>query len=466
MHVSVLQVRIGAKEIPYCIVEFLCAFGYSLYKELWHHFVMYAVLGTAMRTVAMILAGGEGTRLTVLSEKRAKPALPFAGKFRIIDFTISNCVNSGIYRVSVLTQYRPHSLNDHIGMGKPWDLDRLRGGVRLLQPYQGRGDQNWYAGTADAILQNLNVLSNNKADTALILSGDHIYKMDYGPMLDFHQQQGADLTIAVMPVPLEEAHRFGIMETNERDEIVQFHEKPEEPRGNLASMGIYVFNSRVLGQRLQETGPDGPRSDFGKHVVPAMLAAGDRVFSYPFSGYWVDVGTIDAYWQASLDLLEAEPALDLYTDNWPIYTRSEERPPAKFGPQAQVVQSMVSNGCEVRGQVRHSILSPGVYISPGAVVQDSIIMNDSWIGPGAFVKRAVIDKQVSVGVGAQVGYTESTAPAPNELLPDKLNSNHTVIGKGAFIPDSAHIGTNVIINSDRDEEDFPSDYVVRDGQTV
>ena len=414
----------------------------------------------------MILAGGEGTRLTVLSEKRAKPAVPFAGKFRIIDFTISNCVNSGIYTVGVLTQYRPHSLNEHVGIGKPWDLDRQHGGVRLLQPYQGRGEQDWYVGTADAILQNLNFLSENSADTALILSGDHIYKMDYRPMLDFHQQKGADVTIAVMPVPIEEAHRFGIMETNAADQIVEFHEKPKEPTGNLASMGIYVFNDRVLARRLQEKSADGPRSDFGKHVVPAMLAAGDRLYSYPFTGYWVDVGTVDAYWKTSLELLESSPALDLYTDDWPISTRSEERPPAKFGPQSQVVQSMVSNGCEVHGLVRNSILSPGVYVSPGAVVQDSVIMNDSWIGPGARVERVIIDKQVIVGFGAQVGCAMSAARPPNALLPDKLDSGLTVIGKDAFIPDGAQVGANVIVNSDRGEEDFPPNFVVEDGQTV
>lgn len=414
----------------------------------------------------MILAGGEGTRLTVLSEKRAKPAVPFAGKFRIIDFTISNCVNSGLNTIGILTQYRPHSLNEHIGIGKPWDLDRQRGGVRLLQPYQGRGMQQWYAGTANAILQNLNFLSGNGADTALILSGDHIYKMDYGPMLDFHHHKGADLTIAVMPVPIEEAHRFGIMETNAQDEIVQFHEKPENPTSNLASMGIYVFNTRVLAQRLQENGAGDPRSDFGKHVVPAMLAAGDSVVSYPFSGYWVDVGTVDAYWKTSLELLEDTPALDLYTDDWPISTPSEERPPAKFGPQSHVVQSMVSNGCEVHGMVRRSILSPGVYVSPGAVVQDSVIMNDSWIGPGAHIERVIVDKEVIVGFGARVGCAMSPAPPPNALLLDKLDSGHTVIGKSAFIPDGARIGTNVIVNSDKAEEDFPPDFVVEDGQSV
>ena len=419
-----------------------------------------------METVAMILAGGAGTRLTVLSEERAKPAVPFAGKFRIIDFTISNCVNSGLYTVGILTQYRPHSLNEHIGIGKPWDLDRQHGGIRLLQPYQGRGAQDWYAGTADAILQNLNFLSENGADTALILSGDHIYKMDYGPMLAFHHEKGADLTIAVMPVPIEEAHRFGIMETNAQGEIVRFHEKPAQPTGNLASMGIYAFSSRVLAQRLQEEGADGPRSDFGLHVVPDMLAAGDRVYSYPYSGYWVDVGTVDAYWKTSLELLEANPSLDLYADTWPIHTRSEERPPAKLGPQSQVIQSMVSNGCEVHGHVRRSILSPGVYVSPGAVVQDSVIMNDSWIGPGARVDRAIIDKQVIVGFGAQVGSAMSGDPRPNALTPDKLDGGQTVVGKGAFIPDGVRIGANVIVNSDSAEENFPPDLVVEDGQTV
>jgi len=269
-----------------------------------------------MRTIAMILAGGEGTRLTVLSEERAKPAVPFAGKFRIIDFTLSNCVNSGIYTVGVLTQYRPHSLNDHIGIGKPWDLDRSRGGVRLLQPYQARRGQNWYAGTADAIYQNLNFITENRAENVVILSGDHIYKMDYRPMIDYHLERGADLTVGVMPVPLEETHRFGIMSVDEEQRIVQFHEKPKDrDKGNLASMGIYVFNANTLERRLSEGRPDKPRNDFGKDIIPAMINAGDRVFAYRFEGYWVDVGTIDAYWITSLELLAATPALNRYTDN-------------------------------------------------------------------------------------------------------------------------------------------------------
>lgn len=417
-----------------------------------------------MTTIAMILAGGEGTRLTVLSEQRAKPAVPFAGKFRIIDFTLSNCVNSGIYTIGVLTQYRPHSLNEHIAIGKPWDLDRARGGVRLLQPYQGRGNQNWYAGTADAIQQNMNFVHEHNADHVLILSGDHIYKMDYRPMLAYHQEKNADLTIAVMPVPQEEASRYGIMEVADDGSITQFYEKPKENRGNLASMGIYIFNTNTLERRLNEASKETPREDFGKHVIPAMLAAGDRVFAYRFEGYWVDVGTVDSYWATNLDLVQSHPALDLYNEDWPLHTKSEERPPAKIGPQARVVQSMISNGCVVRGLVENSVLSPGVYVSPGAVVRNSIVMNDAWIGPGALIEKSVVDKQVIVGAGAQIGVGD--AAVVNEKMPDKLAAGITVIGKGAEIPDGMKVGTNVLINSARRPQDFPADGEVRDGQTI
>ncbi len=419
----------------------------------------------ANRTIALILAGGAGTRLTVLSEERAKPAVPFAGKFRIIDFTLSNCVNSGIYTVGVLTQYRPHSLNDHIGIGKPWDLDRGRGGVRILQPYEGRRGQQWYAGTANAIYQNMDFLQENRADQTLVLSGDHIYKMDYRPMVDFHRSQGADLTIAVMPVPLEETHRFGIMQVDSDQRIVQFYEKPKErDKGNLASMGIYVFNTHTLAKRLSEGSASTPRSDFGHHVIPAMLEAGDRVFAYKFEDYWVDVGTIDSYWQTNLALNQATPPLDLYNDHWPILTKSEERPPAKLGPQAKVVSSLISNGCIVRGLVINSVLSPGVYVSPGAVVKDSIVMNDTWVGPGALIDKSVIDKQVVVGAGAVVGTGDESVA--NEQMSDKLSFGITVVGKRAFIPEGSQIGRNVLINSGRDEAAFPPDKIVADGKTV
>jgi glucose-1-phosphate adenylyltransferase len=418
-----------------------------------------------MKTLAMILAGGAGTRLTVLSEKRAKPAVPFAGKFRIIDFTLSNCVNSGIHTVGVLTQYRPHSLNEHIGIGKPWDLDRARGGVRLLQPYQERGSQEWYRGTADAIYQNLSFIQDHDPETVLILSGDHIYRMDYGPLIQYHIDQGADLTIAVMPVPIEEAHRFGIMQVDEEGRIVQFYEKPTDPaKGNLASMGIYVFNAQVLARRLSEGTKESPREDFGKHVIPAMLESGDRVYAYRFEGYWVDVGTVDSYWATNLELTKPNPGLDLYSNDWPIRTRSEERPAVKIGPQAKAISSMLSNGCIIRGVVTNSVLSPGVIVSPGAIVKDSVIMNDTWIGPGAYVERAVIDKHVTVGPGAKIGVGDPTIA--NEQMPDRLNTGITVIGKGADIPDGAQIGCNVLINSDRKESDFPEGFVVPDGQTV
>ena len=364
----------------------------------------------------------------------------------------------------MLTQYRPHSLNDHIGIGKPWDLDRSRGGVRLLQPYQGRRGEQWYGGTADAIVQNLNFIEENRGDTVLILSGDHIYKMDYRPMIEFHRSKGADLTIGVMPVPLEETHRFGIMEVGEEDRITAFYEKPKErDKGNLASMGIYIFDARTLARRLVDA--DGKtRVDFGHDVIPAMLEAEDKVYAYTFKGYWVDVGTVDAYWSTNLALLEDEPQLDLYGDRWPIHTRSEERPAVKLGPQGKITRSMVSNGCVVRGAVENSVLSPGVYVSPGAVVKDSVVMNDAWIGPGAHLEKVVIDKQVMVGAGAIVGTGDMSVP--NELLPDRLYAGITVIGKSAVIPDRAKIGRNVLINSNRDEDAFPADGIVADGQTV
>lgn len=417
-----------------------------------------------MRIIAMIMAGGEGTRLSVLSEKRAKPSVPFAGKFRIIDFTLSNCVNSGIFDVAVLTQYRPHSLNAHIGNGKPWDLDRNDGGVQLLQPYQGRRDESWYKGTADAVYQNLSYVRERRANIVLVLSGDHIYKMDYSAMIDYHRRQRADLTVAVMDVPLEETDRFGIMSVDDDMRIVEFTEKPKNrDKGTLANMGVYVFSADVLERRLAGGGEGNPLIDFGKHVIPSMINQ-DRVFAYRFSGYWVDVGTIHSYWETSMDLLNPENTLDLYDQKWVIHTRSEERPPAKMGPQSRVSQSMISNGCIVRGQVEHSVLSPGVYVSPGAIVRNSVVMNDAWIGPGAVLDKVIVDKNVIIGAGAQVGYGEDYE-TPNKAQPDKLSTGETVIGKGAHVPPNIRIGRNVVINADRDEEDFPADEVAS-GETI
>ena len=419
-----------------------------------------------MQTLAILMAGGAGTRLTVLSDKRAKPAVPFAGKYRIIDFTLSNCVNSGIYDVAVLTQYRPHSLNTHIGIGKPWDLDRQRGGVHLRQPYQGgNADLDWYRGTADAVYRNLDFIQEKSPDTVLILSGDHIYKMDYREMLEYHRQKGADLTVAVMNVPLEETDRFGIMTVNRNMRITEFHEKPKErDKGTLASMGIYVFDTRVLLDRLSEGSDETPRIDFGKHVIPDMIAQ-DKVYAYPFEGYWVDVGTVHSFWDTNLALCgpEGSADLNLHDPNWVIHTRSEERPPVKLGPQAQVTDSLISNGCVIRGRVERSVLSPGVYVSPGAVVTESVIINDTWIGPGAIVNRAIIDENVVVGAGTKLGFGDDLTP--NQQMPDKLDSGISVVGAGAQIPGGLTIGRNVLIHSDRIESDFPGTDI-SSGETI
>lgn len=420
-----------------------------------------------MRTLAVLMAGGAGTRLTVLSDKRAKPAVPFAGKYKIIDFTLSNCVNSGIYDVAVLTQYRPHSLNAHIGIGKPWDLDRQRGGAHLRQPYQGsNADLDWYRGTADAVYRNLDFIEEKNPDLVVILSGDHIYKMDYRGMLDYHLEKGADLTVAVMNVPLEETDRFGIMTVNRNMRITEFHEKPKDrDKGTLASMGIYVFNTDVLIKRLSEGGEDAPRIDFGKDVIPAMISQ-DKVYAYAFDGYWVDVGTVQSFWETNLALTETATAevLNLHDPNWIVHTRSEERPPVKLGPQAQVSQSLISNGCVIRGRVEHSVLSPGVYVSPGAVVRDSVIINDTWIGPGAIVDRAIIDENAVIGAGTYLGYGDDLTIA-NHQMPDKLNTGITVVGAGAQIPGGLVIGRNVLIHSDVTEADFTGAEIAS-GETI
>jgi glucose-1-phosphate adenylyltransferase len=419
-----------------------------------------------MKTLAILMAGGAGTRLTVLSDKRAKPAVPFAGKYRIIDFTLSNCVNSGIYDIAILTQYRPHSLNTHIGIGKPWDLDRLRGGVHLRQPYQGSSaDLDWYRGTADAVFRNLDFVQDNQPDLVVILSGDHIYKMDYRPMLEYHQDKGADLTVGVMNVPLEETDRFGIMSVNRNMRVTEFAEKPKErDKGTLASMGIYVFNTDILIQRLTEGSAESPRIDFGKDVIPSMIAQ-DKVYAYAFEGYWVDVGTIQSFWETNLALTKPNGSdlLNLHDPNWVVHTRSEERPPVKLGPQAQVVDSMISNGCVIRGRVENSVLSPGVYVSPGAIVRDSVIINDTWIGPGAILDRAIVDENAVIGAGTFVGYGDDMTP--NHQMPDRLNTGITVVGAGAHIPGGLAIGRNVLIHSERVESDFQATEI-HSGETV
>jgi len=412
------------------------------------------------RTMAVILAGGEGERLSILSSVRAKPAVPFGGKYRIIDFTLSNCVNSDITNVVVLTQYNPRSLNDHIGLGRPWDLDRSHGGVRLLQPYIARGRvAEWYRGTADAVLQNLNVIEHNADDAVLVLAGDHIYKMDYQRFLTAHRRHRADVTIAVRRVPLAEASRMGVLAVDDGGRIVDWQEKPKQPKSDLASMGVYVFSKRALRKWLGED-----RHDFGRHVIPAMLDAGARVFGYQFDGYWQDVGTIQSYWEANMALVADQPELDLYDKDWLIHTRSEERAPAKVGPTAQVHRSLISHGCVINGTVVNSVLSPGVRVDVGAVVRDSIVMFDAVIRSGAVVDRAILDKEVVVGPGAIVGDGDDF-DTPNREEPGRLNTGITVVGKRTVIPRGTRIGRNCRIGGDVRAGDFTS-RVIRNGSSV
>lgn len=401
-----------------------------------------------MKTRVVILAGGEGSRLGVLTAKRAKPAVPFGGKYRIIDFTLSNCVNSGLFDIMLLTQYRPHSLNEHIGVGRPWDLDRsFTGGIRVYQPYKGRADTDWYLGTADAIQQNFTFLKEGRPDYVLVLSGDHIYQMDYGRMMAFHQQNAADLTIATLRVSLEEATRMGILATDDEYRVTQFVEKPKNPPGTLASMGIYIFNLEVLDKMLLE---DAQRSDsahdFGRDVIPRMIATGRRVFAYPYTGYWVDVGTIDSYWRAHMDLIKFPPLLDLNDRTWIIHTRSEERPPVLIQSGAKVVDSLITDGSIIApgAVVERSVLSPGVYVGPEAVVRESIVLTDSSIEGGARVERAIIDKQVTVGHNARVG----------RLDPSATDLGITTVGKSAQIPGGLVIGRGVVVGPNMGPTDF------------
>jgi glucose-1-phosphate adenylyltransferase len=401
----------------------------------------------------LILAGGQGSRLSILGEKRAKPAVPFAGKYRIIDFPLSNAVNSDLYRVAILTQYRPHSLMQHVGIGEPWDLNRTApNGVQIWQPYQGRKDQDWYRGTADALYQNRNLIAETGCDRVLVLSGDHIYKQDYRDLLGFHEAKGADLTVAVMHVSPDEVHRFGIMDTDADQRIMRFTEKPKHSESTLASMGIYVFNTRFLLRRLEQDAANRESShDFGKNIIPKMVER-DKVFACPFSGYWVDVGTISAYWETNLALLSENPALDLYDPGWVLHTRSKERPPVKLGSAGQSHDSLLSNGCVINGMVINSVLSPGVCVERGAVVRDSVIMNDTIVRSGAVVDRCVLDKEIEIGAGAQVGVGDDTTP--NQLEPANINTGITIVGKRARVPAGATIGRNCRIDPNTVREDY------------
>lgn len=392
-----------------------------------------------METLALILAGGRGSRLDLLSEKRVKPAVPFAGKYRIIDYTLSNCSNSGIYNIGILTQYLPFSLNEHIGIGSPWDLDRRDSRLTLMQPYR-----EWYGGTADAVKQNIDFIKRSKSKYVLILSGDHIYKMDYRKMIRAHEVNGAALTIAVQEVPWEDTHRFGILDADKNDKIVGFYEKPKNAPNNLASMGIYVFNTDVLVEALETIDEEG--LDFGKHVIPYLLDKKD-VYAYTFKDYWKDVGTYDAYLEANIELTATvdKIPLDMYDRDWKIHTRSEERPSVKIGSKATIEQALISNGSIVAGHVKRSVLSPGVIVHPTAKVVNSVILNDTEIMPGAIVENAIIDKNVIIGENARIGYGDDYTA--NKERPEVLSSGLNVIAKGVHVPAGTIIERNCRIYS-------------------
>jgi len=403
---------------------------------------------------ALLLAGGVGSRLSILSAKRAKPAVPFGGKYRIIDFTLSNCVNSGVDDIGILTQYRPMSLNEHIGNGKAWDLDRMTGGVTLLQPFLGRQTGDWYVGTADAVYQNLDQVTRRKVEHVLILSGDHVYNMDYNRMIRFHEEKGADVTLAVTTVPWEMTDQFGIVETDENARVIGFEEKPARARSNLVSMGVYVWSAKALVRRLTEDAakPDS-QHDFGRNIIPAMIPDG-KAFGYRFDGYWQDIGTLEAYYEANLNLVSDRPQLDLFDAEWKIHTPSAERPPVKFGSGGRSQYSLIANGCIIQGNVERSVLFPGVYVGPGAHVSDSIIMNDTRIEAGARIDRTILDKQIVVGERAIIGHGD--ASVANIRIPQLLHSGLTVVGKGTVIPKEARIGRNCCLAADLTEADFTS----------
>lgn len=411
--------------------------------------------------IAMLLAGGQGSRLGVLTAKVAKPAVSFGGKYRIIDFPLSNCINSGIDTVGVLTQYQPLRLNTHIGIGIPWDLDRNVGGVTVLPPYEKSTSSEWYSGTANAIYQNLDYMSAYNPDYVLILSGDHIYKMDYEVMLDFHKENNADVTIAAMPVPLEEASRFGIVITDDEGKIEDFEEKPAQPRSNLASMGIYIFSWPVLKEALQELSSQ-PNCDFGKHIIPYCHGKNQRLFAYEYNGYWKDVGTLSSYWEANMELIDIIPEFNLYEEFWKIYTNSGVLPPNYVSDQSVIERSIICNGASIYGEVHNSILGSRVRIGKGTIIRDSIIMNETEIGENCVVDKAIIAENVNVGDNVTIGIGSDK---PNKMRPDIYNSGLVTIGEKSVIPSDVQIGKNTAISGVTSKEDYIGG-VLESGETL
>lgn len=412
--------------------------------------------------IAMLLAGGQGSRLGVLTAKVAKPAVAFGGKYRIIDFPLSNCINSGIDTVGVLTQYQPLRLNTHIGIGIPWDLDRNEGGVTVLPPYERSDNSEWYTGTANAIFQNLDYMEQYNPDYVLILSGDHIYKMDYEIMLNFHKANKADITIACMPVPMEEASRFGIMVTDETGRVKEFEEKPEKPSSNLASMGIYIFSWPVLKEALIKM-KDEPGCDFGKHIIPYCHENKQRLFAYEFNGYWKDVGTLGSYWEANMELIDIIPEFNLYEEFWKIYTKSDILPPQYLADNSKVFRSIVGEGTQVYGEVYNSVIGSGVTIEEGAIVRDSIIMQNARIGAGAVIDKSIIAESTEIGEGAVLGVGDE---APNTLNAKVYAFGLVTIGENSYIPPRVQIGKNTAIYGVTELSDYENGMLPSGGSII
>jgi len=411
--------------------------------------------------IAMLLAGGQGSRLGVLTAKVAKPAVAFGGKYRIIDFPLSNCINSGIDTVGVLTQYQPLRLNTHIGIGMPWDLDRNNGGVTILSPYEKSAGSDWYSGTANAIYQNIDYIDTYNPDYVLILSGDHIYKMDYEVMLDYHKENNAAVTIACMPVPWEEASRFGVVITDDSGQIAEFEEKPANPRSNLASMGIYIFTWKVLREALIKM-RDVPNCDFGKHILPECLGNGERLFAYEYNGYWKDVGTLGSYWEANMELIDIIPEFNLYEEFWKIYTKSDAVPPLYVSEDGFIERSLVCGNSTIEGTVINSVIGAGVTIGKGAVVRDSIIMKNTSIGAGCKVDKAIIAEEVVIGENCVLGVGEDI---PNKVNPKVYSFGLVTIGENSVVPPNVQIGLNTAVSGVTESSDYPNG-ILASGETL
>ena len=392
--------------------------------------------------IAMLLAGGQGSRLGVLTAKVAKPAVAFGGKYRIIDFPLSNCINSGVDTVGVLTQYQPLRLNTHIGIGIPWDLDRNIGGVTVLPPYEKSANSEWYTGTANAIYQNIDYMDSFNPEYVLILSGDHIYKMDYEVMLDYHKSRGASVTIAAMPVPMEEASRFGVLITDEDGKINEFEEKPENPRSNLASMGIYIFNWSVLKNALLAKS-NMPGLDFGKHIIPYCHENGEPLFAYEFNGYWKDVGTLASYWEANMELIDIVPEFNLYEEYWKIYTKSDTLPPQYVSADSEIEKCIIGEGSQIYGKIKNSVIGCGVTIGKNTTISDSIIMNETVIGENCSISKGIIAENTVIGNNVNLGVGEEVV---NETEPHIYNSGLVTVGEKSVIPDGVSIGKNSVVS--------------------